>query len=585
MQADQKVDAEFGGGNGAIAVVLDCSGSMKSGEGGTSKIDEARRSLVRVLEKLPPKTRLSIWIVGQAADGFVDEQHARDIDVRQNQNPWETIRPLREAAPWDPSDLEPLRKKFDAIIPFHPTPLMQAMWGAKLDLDKAQGLKTMLVLTDGADDQFDKNLTFNPGHVTIPAFIRENFKNAGIMINMILFKLGQSGEKEARGQFEAAITQLEPAGHVFTARDEEKLLETLRRSIKRDLTCTITGSDGKTIGELPVTSPDQVTSWWAKGFGPGAYTLKVQANQLYSKEIDLEKGERLIIRLVSTGGGIGFERGSYSNPDTFPLRKETGNAGGWRFSVARYRFEEREPVGSLQLFTVLEPANGGMPRLRQVYPGFVWFEIAPQSGAGSFTVRWQELDAYPAPVWRADIPQWLTDTSSTGPASPVVKAWWSGDKDSSKSLSLDPVEFQERIQRVKDIEVRTDDGDAVIIEGIVVEPHTLRTRSDREPSEASCLVVRLRYPVGKPCLVDPGSLGKIVPRGYEHRFYTRAGAYTGIFGPVAETEVEELRSLRVIPVARLKERAEAGKRVADLKLAQPKGDDKTPLPRPITVGH
>lgn len=573
VRSSEEIVNRFGEGNGSIAIVLDCSGSMV--EAGSPKFKEAKKSLVDVLKQLPPKTRLSIWVFGQAADGF-DKDRARDIDLNQRDKPEETIRLLRPAAPWEPGDLEALRKTLDDLIPFHGTPLLQAMWGAKLDLDKAKGLKTMLVLTDGQDTRFAENRTFNPTGATIPGFIRENFKDAGITVNMIFFKLDDKQLKEARDQFEDAISRLDPAGHFFTAQDEERLLATLQRSIKQKLTCRIVGSDGATVGELDVTSPNEDVRWANEGLKPGSYTLKVQADRLYERGVDLEQGDRLIVRLIDDGGGIGFERALYS--DDFPLRKDSGAAGGWRYSAARTRYLEQDPTGPLQLFTILEPTAGDTARLRQARPRFAWFELSPQAGRGEFAVRWQELGAYPAPVWRGDVPRWPADPNGKDPAGPALNAWWLAGKEADHDLSPAPLEFN-RPQDVHDEAVRSDDGTTAIVESITVESHPIRTRADRDAAEqVDCLVVRIRYPRDKPFFVDPRRLPGITPSGYEHRFYLRAGAYTGLFGPITRTEVDSLRSLNLVPVAKLKTLAEGRKQVAELKLAQPRADDKIPEP-------
>jgi hypothetical protein len=573
VRSSEEVVSRFGEGNGSIAIVLDCSGSMV--EAGSHKFEEAKRSLINVLKQLPPKTRLSIWVFGQAAEGF-DRDRARDVDLNQRDKPEETIRLLRPAAPWDRADLEPLSKALDGLIPFHGTPLLQAMWGAKLDLDKAKGLKTMLVLTDGQDTRFAENRTFNPAGATISGFIRENFKDAGITVNMIFFKLDDKQLKEARDQFEEAIGQLDPAGHFFTAQDEERLLATLQRSIKQKLTCRVVGSDGKTAGELDVTSPNEDARWASEGLKPGSYTLKVQADKTYERGVDLEQGDRLIVRLISDGGGIDFERALYS--DDFPLRKDSGDAGGWRYSAARTRYQEQEPMGPLQLFTILEPTAGDTGRLRQARPRFAWFELSPQAGRGEFAVRWQELGAFPAPVWRGDVPRWLADPNGKDPAGPTLDAWWLAGKEADQDIGPAPLEFN-RPQDVRDEVVRSDDGTTAIVESITTESHPIRTRADRDaPEQVDCLVVRLRYPRGKPFFVDPRRLPGITPSGYEHRFYLRAGAYTGLFGPITRTEVDSLRSLNLVPVAKLKALAEGRRQVAELKLAKPRTDDRIPEP-------
>ncbi|ODU01496.1 MAG: hypothetical protein ABS79_01560 [Planctomycetes bacterium SCN 63-9] len=578
VRADQEIVKQFGEGNGSVAIVLDCSGSMV--EQGASKFKEAKRSLISVLKQLPPRTMLSICIFGQAAEGFDKNNVRQDPDVLQYERPELTIRMLREAAPWDRNELDGLSKSLDALIPFHGTPLVQAMWKAKLELDKAtKGLKTMLVLSDGKDRRFSENRAFNPTNMTIPEFIRQYFKDTGIAINMVFFKVGEKEGQEAREQFEDAITHLDPEGHYFSAEDEQRLLSMLERSIKQKLTCRIIGPDGKAADVLDVTSPGEVNRWATKGLKTGSYTLKVQADKVYEGAVDLEQGDRLIVRLVPDGsGGIGFERALYS--DDFISRKDSGDAGGWRYSALRSRYEEKDPIGPVQLFTILEPiGNGGSTRVRQTPPRFAWFELASQGvqGEGEFAVRWHELGAYPATVWRGDVPRWIPSAAGNGPANPAIKAWWLAGQEADQAVSPSPFTFN-RAQDVKDREVRFEDGTAAIVESIRLEPHRLRTRVDLEPTEVNCLVIRMRHPRDRPIFVDPRRLPGITPSGFEHRFYLRADAYTGLFGPITQTEVDNLRGLSLIPVAKLKALAEGRKQVAELKLDPPRVNEKLPEP-------
>lgn len=574
VRASQEIVNQFGEGNGSIAIVLDCSGSMV--EAGSPKFAEAKESLIAVLKHLPPGTRLSIWIFGQAADGFINGDNARPIDVEQHEKPELTIRVLRPAALWNPADLEPLREALDGLIPFHGTPLLEAVCNAKVDLDKAKGLKTMLVLTDGKDSRFAENRRFNPSNATIPEFVRNYFKDSGITVNMIFFKLNEKEAKEARDQFEDAISSLEPPGHYFAAQDRERLLATLRRSIKQRLTCRIVGSDGKTAGELDVTSPNEEARWWTEGLRPGSYTLKVQADRVYERGVDLERGDRLVIRLISDGGGIGFERALYS--DDFPIRRDSDGAGGWRFSAVRARYEDGKPSGALHLFTILEPTTSDAARLRQARPRFAWFELSPQDGGGGVAVRWRELGGYPAPAWRGAAERWPNDSAGAGPAGPALDAWWIADRATDPEVGLLPLEF-DGPRNVDGRSVRSDDGAAAIVESIRVESHPLRVRADRdEPEQVDCLVVRIRYPRNKPFLVDPGRLPGIAPSGFEHRFYLRAGAYTGLFGPITRSEIDGLRSLSLVSIARLKSLAEERKQSAALKLPQPRSAERLPEP-------
>ena len=66
--------------------------------------------------------------------------------------------------------------------------------------------------------------------------------------------------------------------------------------------------------------------------------------------------------------------------------------------------------------------------------------------------------------------------------------------------------------------------------------------------DVDCLVVRLRYPTtenGKPFFVE---LPEGVADGYEHRFYTEAGKYTGVFWNVSKEKADQLEFIKIYSV-------------------------------------
>ena len=77
-----------------------------------------------------------------------------------------------------------------------------------------------------------------------------------------------------------------------------------------------------------------------------------------------------------------------------------------------------------------------------------------------------------------------------------------------------------------------------VIESIVLEDHRVEV-SPGEPAQLKpCLVVRLAFPANFPCLVDPSSLKGLQVIGHEHRIYSQAGKYTGLFWPVNQAEFQ-----------------------------------------------
>ena len=423
VRADQQVIDRFGEGNGAIAIVLDCSGSMIPGETNSlaeanalpSKFRDAKNALARVLKQVPQGTTVSIWVFGQARAGFTSLNQRQPIDDVQGQEPEQTIRQLLPPTTWNPAQLDNLIKQLDQLWPLYGTPLVQAMRNAKRDLDKAKGLKTLLVLTDGDDNRFMVNNRFNGRGIAIPQFIQAFFNNTGITINMIFFRVSPKELEKALENFRGVIA-LNPPGHCFTVEKFADLVVTLEQSIRQKLACQIIRQpDGTPVSDelLDVTNPDEADRWWTSGLEPSTYKLRVRADRIYEQEIDLARGDRLIVRLVEgPDGGLVFERALYSDEIRENVHQDRA---GWRLSVLANRCQD-EQGKAFQMLTALEALETRSHRLRHVKPRLTWFELRPRDTRGEpeFAVRWRERMTYPAPTWQIDVPQWVADPAGAG---------------------------------------------------------------------------------------------------------------------------------------------------------------------------
>ena len=588
VRADPAVIERFGEGNGAIAFVLDCSGSMI--DPAPAKFEEAKKALIAALRTVPRGTRLSILTFGQAGTGFVRE-FPRAADREDVAMPERTINSLRAPGAWNPEQLDGLIQQLSELRPYHGTPLVQAMASAKKELDDAKGFKTMVVLTDGKDTRFTANTAFNPGRLDIPTFLRTHFNKSDVMINMVFFKTVESEMTEARQQFASAIAGLDPPGKLFTVTDVNRLITTLQSAVHQALVCKIVkGDDGAVVGSLDVTSPGEADRWWTKGLAPGAYTLRVAAGRTYSRGVNLETGDRLIVKLVlGPDNGIGFDRALYGD-DARQGKEPVAESAGWQLAV----LANRAPVGTsrLELMAALEPRVGesaanhlepipSAGAIKQVDPALAWFSIEPSQGHGPFQLRWRERSLYPAPVWQLEVPRWLTDPTGAGPDKPVFKAWWltGAEVPAAATLKIDSP------QGVNGAKVEAIDGSTVVVESIRVEDHRVESRPGSAPETLTCLVVRLSYPEGKPFIIDPARLGGLKAERYEHRLYTSSHKYTGLFWPVSRSQVESsLKDLGLIALDPSRRQAEERKQTIELKLNRPRPEDRLPEPPTAVVG-
>ena len=583
VRADPEIIRNFGEGTGSIAIVLDCSGSMRAWTAnGVSKFDEAKKALTLVLALIPPGTTVSLWTFSQIPKDDPGPFEGDPILLE----PERTIKRLLEPARWNPDQIRNLKVQLDQIKPWLETPLVQAMSRAiDSDLKKAKGLKTLLVLTDGDDTRFMKNRVFNSKGVDIPTFIKSSFDQVGVRINMVFFNaVADPGELEkAKANFERTLPALNPPGSFVAAANLDQLVVSLKRGIRQKLAYQILKPDGTPVQEDPldVSAPPNDADRWLSGLEAGIYKLHVVADQKYEHDIDLKKGDCLLVKLVPAGNGIGFERVLYS--DDFGARVEE-DLPEWRLAGLASPLEQRGNITRLQALSSLEkkPAQDDpQAAIRHVLPRRAWFKLDGQdirSPAEAFAVRWRERRYYPSPVWHFDVPEWPRDPAGDGPARPILTAWWLSP-DQEEPLP-DHVFKTNPAQKHADfpITVRIDDDTSIAIESIGIETHRVEVGPD-EWQDKSCLVVRLAYPQNMPYYIDSKELTGIENEtvGYEHRFYSRANRYTGVFWPVNHDQFDKLKSLSLISLVKIRALAEKQRTSAVIKLPVP---EPGPLPQP-----
>jgi hypothetical protein len=109
-----------------------------------------------------------------------------------------------------------------------------------------------------------------------------------------------------------------------------------------------------------------------------------------------------------------------------------------------------------------------------------------------------------------------------------------------------------------------------------VEQHYVETRPGQRELK-SCLVVRMSHAPDRPVRARPAGLGF---EGEEHRYYSGAARYTGLFWPVTEEGAgKALRNLGIISVTAFKRDAEQRGYYLEMnKLGPPQANDVRPRP-------
>jgi hypothetical protein len=555
---------------GDIAVVLDCSGSMSSKDAeGKKRIQRALDALEEVLARLPAGARLSVRVFSHR--GF--------------ENRSELVRPLRAWAPGQAKDLmDDLRLR--ATPTDGPTPLVKTMVEARGDLGGAGRSRTMVVITDGG------NYDGETPPEKIPGILRKEFRASGIFICAIGFELSfeREEERQAAKEFKEAVPAI--GGKYVDAKNSRELVDQLRRAILPRFWLE-RNSDGVRPPQMPEDGQDVsrtvANPHWVRGLPPDVYALEARAeggSQLFTRRIRIRGGEYLLLNVLPGLGGGGFERALYSNyyrqpglesgavleDGRSPARAEKG---GWLLDVLRNRWDE----GDLDLRATLEKTSdrrreGGY--LEQARPSLAWYQVKLRGGKdAALTLQFGALPGYPAPAWGLTVRDWPRSTA------PTLEAWCC-DKDFAQPEADHP--FAGLLRRDNgDFRLGMDPHPVpaklkgneladVVIESLRVERRKVKTAPNPE-EKVSCLVVRLRYPKGQPFLVHvPGSAG------YEHRFYSEAGKYTGVFYDWTEERVEkDLPNLSLVSLEGFKAFCEKAGCHATLDLAKP-GRGRGPTP-------
>jgi hypothetical protein len=558
----------------AVMLMLDCSGSMCTPYDPAnqflgrpkkdSRFDRATEAIGKVLAGIKKGTNLSFWVFSdRAAGGPVG-------------------RVLRKSQPWDRDQKDALMKQILNLHPWFETPLVRSIWEAKQDFDAANlaGFKSMIVLTDGKDSEFDKDNQLRQGGNTIPQFLANQFKNSGIQLNFVFYEVPQDEQQAVLDNFKCIEEKTWPTpGKMYMGKDSDKMTAHLIRALSPNLRYWVENPEGTAPpgldDSLEVSQKGSNYQWIDPGLVAKSYNLWAQQTGRDRQKILFDRGDLLLLQLTPK---LKFERLLFSSEDIFSgkIREEQG---GWRLTVLQ---NQKVPDRALQMLTTLERlTDQDAITLQQVKPHEAWFEIQPADMAkGLFGVRQEYQYGYPAAAWGFNVPDWPQALGIPNPASPRVQVWWSEQEADSKFLQQGQ-DFSTGTD-LKNLPIPVED-EKVVIESVLVEDHLVQMANGQKPVSQPCLVVRMAYPPNKPVWAKVTGQDKATgkdwnPVGFEHRFYQAANKYTGLFWPAPPNGADNLTKLNVISVEAFKRQAKQRGSYIDLKDAKvPESGDYRPL--------
>lgn len=591
IRADKSLDLQFAGKNSALTIILDCSGSMREKDAaGKTRFEKAVQALNEVMNVIEPGTKVSLWIFS-----------AEEIPTPAT--PEDTIKRLFWTDAWDPNNprqLESMMARIRKLHPLYATPLVRSLMEARQDLEvgldgKIEGHRVMLVLTDGMDTRFenrsypkevgaysstgDKKFN-NDGKLKIGDFLAERFKDSGIQIKIIGFELNDVEKALAREQFEDPVKNLQPPGEFFTTNKSNELKDALRRALKPQLRCQLRYTNGEPVPLEKSKWVDVPSSQIAyrkirEDLDPKKYELVV--DRLGKMEIQLDAGDVMMVTL--TRGG--FQRSLFVEDSTnqSKQRKLIADKAGqrWILGVLQNELKKDDSVEMLvSLEQVSRPSREG--ELKQVKPDFVLFELQTKEKTYPLAVDWAPVYGYFAPAWKLKVKEWPRVKGEL--AKGILHAYWLSGRGlpvvATPTVSL-PIQRQKLT--AEGIEIDIQDGEVVPA-----------FSSEYNPNPESALVVRLTHSQGKPVQVRLQGLSP-PPSGAEHRSYSEARQYTGIFWKVTKDQAKHVSgqgklALEIISLEGVKKLAKENGTHAELELRAPDRADTAPhrLVLPKTPG-
>ena len=554
FRASEEDAAKSGQAKGSISLIVDCSGSMGPYPSSAGKIAEVADSLEKVLASLPSGILLTVWVFGQA------EGPGRTVDT-----PEDAIRVL-----FGPTvlgeDRGALAKRLadrfrgGEIIPWNKSPILASISRASKVMGSQMGEagpKTMLVLTDGADNCAESDKALNPDKLPNEALIAKILAGSGISVRVIGYRSGEDEEK-ARKDF-SGLTKLSPPGSYVSAQDLPSLISEMEKSLRREILFQLEDRlnlppPGMPPEGYPAALPGFADKWVRPPLEAGEYLVRAGRLSPPVGTLRLGESESLLLGLRKEGGlrrlGIAAD-----NPG-----RPTASSGGWTAAL----LQNRDEKSAAQRFAVLEKDwKENEFELAGARPGLVWWEC--ESPGKLESNRVVDLPGYPSPAWAVNSTWWPTDPATGALSRGRLKVWWTESSSGpTESVLVRDRDFKSPGEiRNKSVQVG---GSPCLVESVTLENRLVLI--DGENAEVQpALVVRTRMgqtgarePPGVPDIRadNPANLNR------EVHLFGASGKCATVFWPFHPDEFGKLDRLRFSSLEALKSAAEATGRVITL---------------------
>ncbi|MFO0938021.1 MAG: hypothetical protein U0798_16075 [Gemmataceae bacterium] len=566
------------------------------GENGPIKKEAMINALQSILLKLPRNTVVSIRVLIGNRE-YTDRDGTRLI-FPNKEFPEKNFRDLVTESGGPLIDILKGRGegKKNTMFPDGATPLLPLM---KKTIDEDfpkgyEGVKTLVVLTDGADttwfSQIFGNVEFKAKEVKkesgkrdkliddVHKDLKRNLSESGVSIQFLIFGADEDETTLAEEMFKP-IENHDAPGQIYRPENisdlKQKLESSLRpkpRLLKNGNPIPNSPDERKYLPSsgIPVNHISQGPGgikWWGY-IAPDNLTLSYGIQQ----KVNFSKSDCLMLKMIRNGQNkIAFQREIYyKDVDKSIPRNRIDENDDWFLAVPEYGRRNESFTNFLLATATLDEkrtvsVDPSFP-LSQINPRFAWWEFN-RSVAGKIerfpgTVYVRNSPGLYAPAWRIIGDVGGNFTNELRDSTYSIRGWAQRDilpSIPNLSISFKPNEYASRTyeSKVKDgITVRVSLEDIRFMKDPPVDAGRLPV--DVTAEKKRCLVVRIEDEAGRILQAQIPSMRDLIR---EHRYYyekdngvangvrPKVASYTGIFGPVNIDALNQQIEIEVVSIS------------------------------------
>ena len=593
LRCDPKLLSRLGRTGGNVTFLLDCSGSMGVSPGvewsASAKYAQAVESLIETVSHLPDGTNISVWVFGEAVGDL------------KSADPEKTIREVVPFTRLDSTDTGSLKRirqliSYPACEPWNKSPVIQAMEQAKTSLMTQDGPKAMVVITDGQDNVYGRNLNQDAPRkknsqsenqkTDFTKAIRSIFAETGISVNVVGYKLASEELNVVEQQF-AVVRDLSVAGVFTLVNEPNDLFEALESILRRKLVYRFESQGSKPVRPENITGTeiqpnDSAIQWASPSLSEDVYKIWMDIGQRVESKALVQNGKRQLFKLVQDNPEVKpvILRDSWIKSN-FSWRPQV-TAQGWTLSWIGNKFSGSD----LEMLVAIEKEISSDPMTSDAItidpePSDISLVIKPLDQSGKkFNGNIRRMWNYPSNVWKITIYNWnesrlipsIQCDIQLGRAFDSVLTLFAG-KDYVRESDLNGLTFH---SQNKDVHIE------YFEKAMRLVPDENFQKFVRKP----CWVIRTKQ--DKPAVMRADlEFNDSIPKLTEYRYFHDSGIYETIIWPSGEsTTLESLTtptSIQFRPIhQKLNSPASSTIRL-DLVNNLPIPTDKDPWPLPVEL--